>query len=199
MLQTFTTRFLGIFIEAAPFLLLGTLVSGLIEAFVSRELIARLMPRSAFLATVLGGLLGFAFPVCECGVVPVARRLMHKGLPVSVAVSFLLAAPIMNPIVLASTFAAFGWGPVLIGRFVIGGLVAIGVGLIFTFARPQDILRDPALAGVPLAGGRSPRSAADRASRWCSTPTPPPALFWRGCARPGTSPGANSSRWAATW
>ena len=153
VLQTFATRFLGIFIEAAPFLLLGTLVSGLIEAFVSRELIARLMPRSAFLATVLGGLLGFAFPVCECGVVPVARRLMHKGLPVSVAVSFLLAAPIMNPIVLASTFAAFGWGPVLIGRFVIGGLVAIGVGLIFTVARPQDVLRDPTLAGVPLVGG----------------------------------------------
>ena len=200
VLQTFTTRFLGIFIEAAPFLLLGTLVSGLIEAFVSRELIARLMPRSAFLATVLGGLLGFAFPVCECGVVPVARRLMHKGLPVSVAVSFLLAAPIMNPIVLASTFAAFGWGPVLIGRFVIGGLVAIGVGLIFTSPALKTCCAIPPWRACPWSGAISPRSAADRASRWCSTPTPRPSPpFWRGCARPGTSPGANSSRWAATW
>ena len=187
MLQTFATRFLGIFIEAAPFLLLGTLVSGLIEAFVSRELIARLMPRSAFLATVLGGLLGFAFPVCECGVVPVARRLMHKGLPVSVAVSFLLAAPIMNPIVLASTFAALGWGPVLIGRFVIGGLVAIGIGLIFTFARPQDILRDPALAGAPLVGGQLAPISGGWASRWCSTPTPGSTLHF-GAAAPGRGP-----------
>lgn len=146
VIQTFSTRLLGIFIEAAPFLLIGTLVSGLIEAFVSRELIARLLPRNTFLATGLGGLLGFVFPVCECGVVPVARRLLNKGLPVPVAVSFLLAAPIMNPIVVASTQAAFGWSAVFWGRFLIGGLVAVGVGLVFAFgARPEDVLREPAL------------------------------------------------------
>ncbi len=147
----FSTRFLGIFIEAAPFLLLGTLTSGLIEAFVTHDDIVRLVPSNRFLSTVLGALLGFAFPVCECGVVPVARRLFSKGLPLSVGVAFLLASPVMNPIVLLSTLAAFGFGPILGGRFVITLVVAVGVGLIFAFsAHPQDVLRTPAL--VPIGG-----------------------------------------------
>ena len=94
-------------------------------------------------------LLGFAFPVCECGVVPVVRRLFTKGLPISVGVTFLLASPVMNPIVLLSTWSAFGPGPVLIGRFVITAVVAASVGLIFSLAaRPRDLLRPIAIAGV---------------------------------------------------
>jgi len=98
-LTVFSTRFLGIFIEAAPFLLLGTAVSGLLEVFVSREDIIRVIPRHPVAAPVVGALMGFAFPVCECGVVPVTRRLFTKGLPMSAGVAFLLAAPVMNPIV----------------------------------------------------------------------------------------------------
>src|SRR5687767_4191135 len=94
ILTIFTTRFLGIFIEAAPFLLLGTLASGLIEAFISADDIARWVPRNPILATIMGTFMGFAFPVCECGVVPVVRRLYTKGLPMSVGVTFLLAAPV---------------------------------------------------------------------------------------------------------
>ncbi len=152
VLTIFTTRFLGIFIEAAPFLLLGTLVSGLLDVFVSRDDIARLTPRSPVLATIAGAFMGFAFPVCECGVVPVVRRLFGKGLPMSVGVTFLLAAPVMNPIVVASTFTAFGWGPIFIGRFVITAVVAISAGLVFALgARPQDVLLPRGL--VPAAGG----------------------------------------------
>jgi uncharacterized protein len=151
-IQIFSTRFLGIFIEAAPFLLLGTFVSGLLEVFVSREDIVRLIPRNPILATICGAFMGFAFPVCECGVVPVTRRLFTKGLPMSVGVAFLLAAPVMNPIVLASTYIAFGFGPVLIGRFVITALVAISVGVIFAVSsRPQDVLLPSSLA--PIGGG----------------------------------------------
>ncbi|MBC8100680.1 MAG: permease, partial [Armatimonadetes bacterium] len=103
-------------------------------------------------ATVSGAFMGFAFPVCECGVVPVARRLFTKGLPMSVGIAFLLGAPVMNPIVFASTYAAFGMGPVLIGRFVATAVVAIGVGLVFAFsARPQDVLLAGSLA--PVSGG----------------------------------------------
>ena len=108
VLGTFSTRFLGIFIEAVSFLLLGTLISGLIAVFVNNDDIARLMPHNPIAATLVGSMLGFIFPVCECGVVPVTRRLYQKGLPVSVGITFLLAAPVMNPIVLASTYAAFG-------------------------------------------------------------------------------------------
>lgn len=151
-LNIFTTRFLGIFIEAAPFLLMGTLVSGLLEVYVTREDIVRWLPKNPILSTIAGTLMGFAFPVCECGVVPVTRRLFTKGLPMSVGVAFLLAAPVMNPIVLVSTYIAFGFGPMLVARFVVTGVVALGVGLIFALAaRPQDVLRPTSLA--PVTGG----------------------------------------------
>jgi uncharacterized protein len=154
VLSRFATYFLGIFLEAAPFLLLGALVSGLIDSFVSADDIARWVPRQPVLATIMGAFLGFAFPVCECGVVPVVRRLYAKGLPTAAGVTFLLAAPVMNPVVLASTYAVFGFGAVLIGRFVITAVVAIAVGLVFAFtAHPSDVLRPVALA--PVMGGSS--------------------------------------------
>lgn len=152
-LTIFATRFLGIFIEAAPFLLLGSLASGLIESFVSKDDITRLMPRNPFLATIMGGGLGFVFPVCECGVVPVTRRLMNKGMPMSVGIAFLLSAPVMNPIVVASTYAAFGAGPILYGRYIMTAIVSIGVGLVFMLqTRPQRVLR-PQRLSIPIMGG----------------------------------------------
>ena len=138
----FATRFLGIFVEAAPFLLLGSITAGLIEAFVKAEDIWRLAPRNRLAATVMGAFLGLVFPVCECGVVPVTRRLFNKGLPVSLGVAFLLGAPFMNPIVFASTYIAFGFGPVFIGRIVITIVVAVTVGLVIgTFAKPSAVLK----------------------------------------------------------
>lgn len=141
LLDIFSTRFLGIFIEAVPFLLLGSFVSGLIEAFVRPEDVLRLLPRNRVVATVGGAFMGLIFPVCECGVVPVTRRLFMKGLPMSVGISFLLAAPMLNPIVFASTFIAFGFNNIFVLRFVVTALVAIGVGLVFAIAaRPSEVL-----------------------------------------------------------
>lgn len=152
ILNIFSTRFLGIFIEAIPFLLLGTLVSGLIDSFISSDDIARWVPRNPILATLMGTFMGFTFPVCECGVVPVVRRLYTKGLPMSVGVTFLLAAPVINPVVLVSTYVAFGFGTVLIGRFAITILVAMAVGLVFAFVgRPQEVLLPASLQ--PVMGG----------------------------------------------
>lgn len=152
IIEIFTTRFLGIFIEAVPFLLLGALVSGMIDSFLTADDIARFVPRNPILATFAGAFLGFAFPVCECGVVPVVRRLFNKGLPMWVGITFLLAAPVINPIVLVSTYVAFGFGPVLIGRFVFTIIVAIGAGLVFALgARPQDVLQPRSL--MPVMGG----------------------------------------------
>jgi uncharacterized membrane protein YraQ (UPF0718 family) len=158
-IQIFGTRFLGIFIEAAPFLLLGTLVSGLLEVFISREDVVRWVPRNPILATIAGAFMGFAFPVCECGVVPVTRRLFTKGLPMSVGVAFLLAAPVMNPIVLVSTYIAFGFGPVLLFRFGVTLVVAIIVGVIFAYtSKPQDVLLPASLAPVTGGSGAAPLS-----------------------------------------
>jgi len=141
-ISIFATRFLGIFIEAVPFLLLGSITSGLIEIFVKTEDILKILPKNSFGAAVGGTFLGIIFPVCECGVVPVTRRLFTKGLPISMGVAFLLAAPFMNPIVFASTFIAFGFGEVFIGRFVMTAIVAISIGVLLgKFAKPEDILK----------------------------------------------------------
>jgi len=152
ILSIYSTRFLGIFIEAMPFLLLGSLMSGVIDSFLTPDDITRIVPRNPFLATLFGTFMGFAFPVCECGVVPVVRKLYSKGLPTSVGVAFLLAAPVMNPVVIVSTYVAFGFGPVLIGRVLGTIVVAVGVGLVFALgARPQEILQPSAL--MPVMGG----------------------------------------------
>jgi uncharacterized protein len=162
-LVTFSTRFLGIFIEAVSFLLLGTIISGLIAVFVNNDDLTRVLPRNPIAATIVGSMLGFIFPVCECGVVPVTRRLYQKGLPVSVGITFLLAAPVMNPIVLASTYAAFGWGPVLIGRYLISWIMAVTIGLLFSLQnRPQRLVNPQALATI---SGASPAAAAIHIAR----------------------------------
>ena len=86
---------------------IGTLLSGIIDAFVPSETMEKVLPRNQIAAVALSGVLGIVFPMCECGIVPVIRRLIRKGLPVSCALTYLLAAPIVNPIVALSTFAAF--------------------------------------------------------------------------------------------
>ncbi len=141
-INIFSSVFLGIFIEAVPYLLLGTLASGLVEEFVRSEDLAHLIPANSHLAPILGSLLGLCFPVCECGTVPLTRRLIHKGLPVSVGIAFLLAAPVINPIVIASTLAAFGPTPVFWLRIGLTFLVASVIGLIFSFEPdPAKLLR----------------------------------------------------------
>jgi uncharacterized membrane protein YraQ (UPF0718 family) len=138
--QTFVTIFLGIFTEAVPFLLAGSLVSGLIEVFINPQTLGRLIPRQPVMAALSGALLGILFPVCDCGVIPITHRLQQKGLPASAGIAFLMAAPVVNPIVIASTYTAFGWGPILLGRLGFTLLVAFGVGFLFHFAGPEEVL-----------------------------------------------------------
>jgi uncharacterized membrane protein YraQ (UPF0718 family) len=140
-LNLFATVFLGIFIEALPYLLIGTFISGVVEVFVDREQIIRFVSNRSLRAAVTGALMGLVFPVCECGVIPLARRLFHKGLPLSAGVAFLLAAPVLNPIVIFSTAAAFGWGSMLLWRVGFTLLIAVIVGLVFSIEQnPSNIL-----------------------------------------------------------
>jgi len=141
-LTNFATVFLGIFIEALPFLLLGTLASGIVEVFVSPGVFDRLKGRSPILSAVAGSLMGLAFPVCECGVVPLVRRLYKKGLPISSGIAFLLAAPVINPVVIASTASAFGFGQMLAMRLGFTFLVSTITGLVFTTIQdPGEVLQ----------------------------------------------------------
>lgn len=158
--QNFVTVFLGIFIEAAPFLVIGALASGFLAVFITPEMLAHFLPRNVVLSTLLGAGLGMVFPVCECGVVPVARRLYRKGLPTSAGIAFLLGAPALNPIVIASTYAAFGPGILFWGRIGFTLLIAVGAGLVFA-AEPNlvRVLRPRSLA-VMGGSGRAPAPAA---------------------------------------
>jgi hypothetical protein len=106
-IDKFIVIFFGIVIEALPFIIIGALISGILEELLPHKAFARLMPRRRWLAVLGSALLGMIFPMCECGIVPVMRRLLGKGLPLSCAVAYMLAAPIINPVVLSSTWAAF--------------------------------------------------------------------------------------------
>jgi uncharacterized membrane protein YraQ (UPF0718 family) len=142
--QSFWFSFLALAFEGLPFVMVGSLVSGVIAAFVPSRMITRFLPKNHLLANLMSGLLGLIFPVCECGIVPVVRRLLDKGLPFSCGVTYMLASPIVNPLVLVSTYAAFrGQAPELNTaiRFASGYLVAVLAGLSVMKIDPAKILR----------------------------------------------------------
>ncbi|MEA1024091.1 permease [Bacillus subtilis] len=136
--------FISILIEAIPFILIGVILSGIIQMFVSEEVIARIMPKNRFLAVLFGALAGVLFPACECGIIPITRRLLLKGVPLHAGVAFMLTAPIINPIVLFSTYIAFGnrWSVV----FYRGGLalaVSLIIGIILSYQFRDNQLLKP--------------------------------------------------------
>jgi uncharacterized membrane protein YraQ (UPF0718 family) len=131
--QDFALAFLSILFEGAPFILLGTMVSGFIDIYLPAGTMDRFLPKSRGRAVIVAGLLGALFPVCECAVVPVIRRLVSKGLPLSCALTYMLAAPIVNPITALSTWKAFqGQNAAMMtsSRLMLGFLIAVGVGLV---------------------------------------------------------------------
>jgi uncharacterized protein len=150
---TFGVIFASIVVEALPFILLGAVVSAAMAVWVPDRAFRRVgrLPRALQLPGA--ALAGMAFPVCECGSVPVARRLISRGVHPSAGITFMLTAPILNPIVIASTWTAFGGGArgweLVGGRCLLGLLVAVVVGLVVG-RRADDLLRDAGNAG----GGR---------------------------------------------
>ncbi len=141
------TIFLSLLVEAMPFLLLGVLLSGLLLLFVDERKLVAMMPRNPILGAFVGSVMGFLFPVCECGNVPVARRLLMQGVPVPVAVGFLLAAPTINPIVIWSTWIAFRDQPeIVVMRVGFSLLIATIIGCVFSLQSDPRPLLQPAVA-----------------------------------------------------
>lgn len=128
------TIFISILIESLPFILLGVLISGIIQIFVSEEMIAKVIPKNPILSVLFAIFAGVFFLACECGIVPITRRLIAKGVPLSAAIAFMLSAPILNPIVLFSTYIAFGnnWSMVIY-RGGIALLVVLIIACILSF------------------------------------------------------------------
>jgi uncharacterized membrane protein YraQ (UPF0718 family) len=133
------TVFFGIVLEASPFLLVGILVSSILEVAVSTDRLARFFPRNRLIGLVGGVAVGACAPLCECGTVPIARGSVARGLPLPAAIGFLLAAPVINPITVAATITAFRADPrMVVLRIGAGVAIALVVGSLFLFW-PQSV------------------------------------------------------------
>lgn len=141
-LQTFKIILISILLEALPFLLLGVLVSALLQAFVSDSAVRRLTPKNPLAGALFGSLLGIVLPICECGMIPIVRRLMRKGLPAYIGLTYIVAGPIINPVVFGATLAAFRTNEELAyARFSLALLVAVSLGLLLYMFLKRDPLR----------------------------------------------------------
>lgn len=149
-METFVLIFTSIVIEALPFVLMGALVSALIEVYVPDRVFDRVARLPLGLQLPGAALGGFAFPVCECGSVPVARRLISKGMHPAAGLAFMLASPILNPIVLISTYVAYkGRGlewEMVGGRAALGLLLAITAAWAIGSSDAENLLRDNPVA-----------------------------------------------------
>ncbi|NES69708.1 MAG: hypothetical protein F6K24_33090 [Okeania sp. SIO2D1] len=136
------TLFLSLLVEAMPFLLIGVVFSSGLLLFIDEQALIKRLPQNPLLGSIIGSCIGFLFPVCECGNVPVARRLLIQGMPTSVAIGFLLAAPTVNPIVIWSTWVAFREQPEIVWlRVLFSLIVAIVIACVFGLQRdPRPLL-----------------------------------------------------------
>ncbi|WP_342471930.1 permease [Metasolibacillus sp. FSL H7-0170] len=132
-LLNLNTIFLSILIEALPFVLIGVLIAGFISIFLTEEHIQRWIPKSKWLSVLMGCVVGALFPACECGIVPIVRRLITKGVPIHAAIGFMLTGPLINPIVIISTYMAFGNDMKIAGlRMILGFAIAMVIALIIS-------------------------------------------------------------------
>lgn len=141
-LQTWSTMFVAVVIQSIPFLILGVAIAGAVSALVSQSALDRLLPRNPVLAVPVAGIAGAALPGCECASVPIAGSLVGRGIAPSAALTFLLAAPAINPIVLVSTAVAFSGRLDMVGaRFAASLLTSIVVGWVWLARGRSDLLR----------------------------------------------------------
>jgi uncharacterized membrane protein YraQ (UPF0718 family) len=141
-LQDFITLSISVLIESLPFVMLGIGLSVVVQLWVPQWVLFRMLPRTPVLRRATLSLLGVLLPVCECGNVPLARGLVVRGIAVPDAITFLLAAPILNPITIVVTYQAFGFSDGILFWRVLGGfLIANLVGWLFSrHSRPEDLL-----------------------------------------------------------
>jgi len=179
-INNFVINFTAIVWEALPFIVLGALIAGILEELLPQEAISKILPKHFLPATIIGGLLGLVFPMCECGIVVVMRRLLRKGLPLSSCVSYMLAGPILNVIVIASTWYAFkefkvgenqhSLGLPMVGlRCGIGFLVAVTTGVVVHFVQKSST--KPLL--TPLAMPDVPKTKPKLSLNVIDSPAPP--------------------------
>ena len=143
--NTVINVFLGIILQAVPFLLIGVLLSSIIQVLIPQSVIERRFPKSIGMGMLVAIIGGLCLPVCDCASVPVFRSLVRKGIPLPVTVTFMTAAPVINPVVILSTYYAFSGNlTIVIGRIGLGVLAAVLIGISVAIRPPK---------GSVLAGG----------------------------------------------
>jgi uncharacterized protein len=165
---------LSLLLEGAPYILLGAIISGLIDSYLPSKAMDRMLPKNQYAAIFVAGMMGAIFPVCECAIVPVIRRLVAKGLPVACAVTYMLSAPIINPIVALSTYSAFQVTPthpdqdqpwvMMISRLLLGYLIAVIIGLVMTRIAKEKILRASVLQQIKDTASQAAATVVQTAS-----------------------------------
>ena len=145
-LESWMWSYLGIIVEALPFLLIGAVLSALIQIYLSDELIKRIIPKNSIIGYFIAAISGIFFPVCECAIVPITRSLIKKGLPVGIGITFMLAVPIVNPVVIMSTYYAFPNEMNVVIYRTLGGVIgALIVGMVIGFLydkkKSTDVIR----------------------------------------------------------
>ena len=140
--QDFVTLSLSVVIESLPFVFLGIALAVVVQVWVPQRVLFRVLPRTPVLRRAVLSLLGVLLPVCECGNVPLSRGLIMRGLTVPEAMTFLVAAPIVNPVTIITTYQAFGFDDgILVARVLGGFAIANLVGWLFSrHPRPDALL-----------------------------------------------------------
>lgn len=134
--------FLSIMIEALPFVLIGSIISGFIDVYITPDQVHAFLPKNRILRILFGTFVGFIFPSCECGIVPIVNRFLEKKVPTYTAVPFLATAPVINPIVLFATYTAFGNSLRFALFRALGSIiVAILLGIFWGFLSKEPILK----------------------------------------------------------
>ncbi|PUA36205.1 hypothetical protein C8Z91_27580 [Paenibacillus elgii] len=156
-LSDFRTMVIGILLESFPFILLGVVISALLQTLVSDQLLQRWIPKKTIPGILFGCLLGIIFPLCECGIIPVVHRLIRKGMPPYIGIVFMMAGPVINPVVFTSTYVAFQAQPEMaISRMVLAFAAAAFIGLWASRGVQASALRNTASsANEQAAAGKT--------------------------------------------
>ncbi|MBF2049991.1 MAG: permease [Leptolyngbya sp. IPPAS B-1204] len=170
------TLFFSLLVEAIPFLLIGVFFSSALLLFVDERKLIAAVPKQPLLAAFAGSLIGFLFPVCECGNVPVARRLIVQGAPAAMAIGFLLAAPVVNPVVFWATWIAFRDQPEMVFlRVGFSLLIATVIGWVFSTQADLRPLMQPAVARampIPKRAAKKTKAPKTKAPQAEETASP---------------------------
>jgi len=144
ILKSFISTFLSIVVESLPFILIGSIVSAVIQLFIKEETLEKILPKNKILSIILASFMGIFVPLCECAIVPISRSLIKKGVPVGTATTFMLSVPIINPIVLLSTYYAFSNNLNIVFLRIFGGIfISIFIGLILeVLTKNKSIIKD---------------------------------------------------------